>query len=241
MIEERVIGRAAALAPFEHDIFRKVWFASLASNLGALIQGVGAAWMMTSISDSADLVALVQASTALPIMLFSLVSGAIADNYNRRSVMLVAQVFMLAVSVALAVTAYAGVMTPWLLLSFTFLIGCGTALNNPSWQAAVGDMVPRTHLPAAVALNIDELQPDAQRRPGDRRRHRRRRRRGRGLCRQRRQLSGADRRAAALEAERGRRARCRANRWAWRSRPGCATSPCRPTSKRCCCAASSSA
>ena len=141
------------MAPFEHDIFRRVWFASLASNLGALIQGVGAAWMMTSISSSADLVALVQASTALPIMLFSLVSGAIADNYNRRSVMLVAQVFMLVISAALAVTAHAGVMTPWLLLGFTFLIGCGTALNNPSWQAAVGDMVPRDHLPAAVALN----------------------------------------------------------------------------------------
>ena len=153
MIEERVVGRAAALAPFEYGIFRQVWFASLASNLGGLIQGVGAAWMMTSISTSADFVALVQASTALPIMLFSLVSGAIADNYNRRSVMLVAQSFMLVVSAALAFTAHAGVMTPWLLLGFTFLIGCGTALNNPSWQAAVGDMVPRDHLPAAVALN----------------------------------------------------------------------------------------
>ena len=125
----------------------------LASNLGSLIQGVGAAWMMTSISNSADLVALVQASTTLPIMLFSLVSGAIADDYNRRAVMLVAQCFMLVVSVALMLAAYADIMTPWLLLSFTFLIGCGTALNNPSWQAAVGDMVPRDYLPAAVALN----------------------------------------------------------------------------------------
>ena len=79
-----------------------MWFATLASNLGSLIQGVGAAWMMTSISTSADLVALVQASATLPIMLFSLVSGALADNFNRRSVMLVAQGFMLVVSVALA-------------------------------------------------------------------------------------------------------------------------------------------
>ena len=46
-----------------------------------------------------------------------------------------------------------GLITPWLLLAFTFLIGCGTALNNPSWQASVGDMVPRIALPAAVALN----------------------------------------------------------------------------------------
>ncbi|MEP9386867.1 MFS transporter [Mesorhizobium sp. KR9-304] len=145
--------RPGALAPFESDVFRHVWFATLGSNMGSLIQGVGAAWMMTSISQSADQVALVQASTTLPIMLFSLVSGALADNFNRRSVMLVAQCFMLTVSVALALAAYADIMTPWLLLSFTFLIGCGTALHNPSWQAAVGDMVPRSHVPAAVALN----------------------------------------------------------------------------------------
>lgn len=145
--------RQGPLAPFESSVFRNVWLATLASNLGSLIQGVGAAWLMTSISTSADLVALVQASTTLPIMLFSLVSGALADNFNRRTVMLIAQCFMLVVSVALALFAYAGVMTPWLLLSFTFLIGCGTALHNPSWQAAVGDMVPRSHVPAAVALN----------------------------------------------------------------------------------------
>jgi MFS family permease len=153
MTDEAAPGRISALAPFEHGIFRSVWFASLASNLGSLIQGVGAAWLMTSITRSADLVALVQASMALPIMLFSLASGAIADNFDRRAVMLVAQGFMLFVSIALTVFAYAGVMTPWLLLSFTFLLGCGNALNNPSWQAAVGDMVPRAHVPAAVALN----------------------------------------------------------------------------------------
>jgi MFS family permease len=153
MPDQPIPVRPGALAPFDSGIFRQVWFATLASNLGSLIQGVGAAWMMTSISTSADQVALVQASTTLPIMIFSLVSGALADNFNRRSVMLVAQCFMLTVSVALALAAYADLMTPWLLLSFTFLIGCGTALHNPSWQAAVGDMVPRSDVPAAVALN----------------------------------------------------------------------------------------
>ena len=153
MPDEHAPARPTALAPFEFQTFRHVWFATLASNLGSLIQGVGAAWMMTSITQSAGLVALVQASTTLPIMLFSLVSGALADNFNRRSVMLVAQCFMLVVSLALALAAYADIMTPWLLLCFTFLIGCGTALHNPSWQAAVGDMVPRSQVPAAVALN----------------------------------------------------------------------------------------
>jgi MFS family permease len=153
MTDKSQESRAAPLAPFKYGTFRSIWTASLASNFGALIQAVGAAWMMTSISDSADMVALVQASTALPIMLFSLASGAIADNFNRRQVMLIAQCFMLAVSAALTVVAYLGLLTPWLLLTFTFLIGCGTALNNPSWQASVGDLVPRSDLPAAVVLN----------------------------------------------------------------------------------------
>jgi MFS family permease len=145
--------RIATLAPFKNKTFRTIWIASLASNFGGLIQAVGAAWMMTSITSSQDMVALVQASTALPIMLFSLIAGALADNFNRRSLMLTAQAFMLVVSITLTVFAYLGLLTPWLLLMFTFLIGCGVALNNPSWQASVGDIVPREMLPQAVTLN----------------------------------------------------------------------------------------
>jgi MFS family permease len=145
--------KTAALAPFANPTFRTIWIASLASNFGGLIQAVGAAWMMTALSTSEGMVALVQASTALPIMLFSLIAGALADNFNRRTLMLTAQAFMLVVSIALTVFAYLGLLTPWLLLVFTFLIGCGTALNNPSWQASVGDIVPREILPQAVTLN----------------------------------------------------------------------------------------
>lgn len=145
--------RSAALAPFSEPIFRAVWLASLASNLGSLIQSVGAAWLMTSMTGSADLVALVQASTTLPVMIFSLAAGAVADNFDRRRVLLTAQGFMLVVSALLAAASYAGLLTPWLLLTFTFLIGCGNALNNPAWQASVGDIVPRSVLPQAVALN----------------------------------------------------------------------------------------
>ncbi|MDQ0562906.1 MFS family permease [Rhizobium mesoamericanum] len=144
---------SSTLAPLRHGTYRRIWFASLASNFGGLIQAVGAAWMMTTITASENMVALVQTSTALPIMLFSLVSGALADSFDRRRVMLTAQYFMLAVSALLSISAYFGWLSPWLLLFFTFLIGCGTALNNPSWQASVGDMVPRADLPGAVTLN----------------------------------------------------------------------------------------
>lgn len=145
--------RRSPLAPFRNDTFRLIWVASLASNFGGLIQAVGAAWMMASISTSANMVALVQASTALPIMLFSVASGALADNFDRRRIMLTAQCFMLVVSATLTLLAWYDLLTPWLLLTFTFLIGCGTALNNPAWQASVGDMVPREDVPSAVALN----------------------------------------------------------------------------------------
>lgn len=145
--------RAHTLAPFKHDSFRKLWSATLVSNLGGLVQAVGAGWMMTTISDSHNMVALVQGATTLPIMIFSIAAGALADNFDRRKIMLVAQVLMMAVSIALAIFTYMGWLSPWLLLSFTFLIGCGTALHNPSWQASMGDIVPRTDLPAAVTLN----------------------------------------------------------------------------------------
>lgn len=146
-------ARLSVLAPFQHGDFRSLWIATLASNLGGLIQAVGAGWVMTMISDSSSMVALVQASTTLPIMLFSLAGGALADSFDRRRIMLVAQGMMMAVSIALAVCAFNGLLTPWLLLAFTFLIGCGTALHNPSWQASMGDLVPRADLPSAVALN----------------------------------------------------------------------------------------
>jgi len=125
----------------------------MVSNLGGLIQTVGAGWMMTALSSQQDMVALVQTATTLPIMALSMVGGALADNFDRRSMMLVAQVFMGAISCALAVTAMMGLMTPWLLLAFTFLLGAGVALNNPAWQASVGDIVGRRDLPAAVSLN----------------------------------------------------------------------------------------
>ncbi|WBX85758.1 MFS transporter [Sphingosinicella microcystinivorans] len=143
----------SATRPFAVPIYRTVWIASMVSNFGGMIQSVGASWMMTTLTTSPALVALVQSSVTLPIMLLSLAAGAIADNRDRRLVMLTAQGFMLAVSVGLAVCTWAGLITPWLLLTFTFLIGCGTALNGPAWQASVGDMVPRAALPGAVAYN----------------------------------------------------------------------------------------
>jgi len=150
---ETETSEESTLAPFRIPMFRNLWLASMVSNFGGLIQGVGAAWLMTTIAGSADMVALVQTSTTLPIMLFSLIAGAVADSYPRRNVMLAAQIVMFLISGGLAVTAWMGFVTPWILLSFTFLIGCGAAFYNPAWQAAVGDVVPREKIASAVLLN----------------------------------------------------------------------------------------
>src|SRR5262245_36665394 len=104
---------SSPLSAFRIPIFRDVWIASAASNLGALIQSVGASWLMLLIASSADMVAFVQASTALPIVLLSLVSGAMADSFDRRRVMLGAQVFMLVIAISLALCTWLGAVTPW--------------------------------------------------------------------------------------------------------------------------------
>lgn len=144
---------SATLVPLKHRLFAAVWIASLVSNFGSLVQAVGASWLMTSIAPSPDIVALVQAASALPILLFSLPAGAIADIWQRRTVMLIAQVLMLTVSASLAALAHFGTILPWSLLAFTFALGTGAALYGPAWQAAVGELVPRHEIPPAVALN----------------------------------------------------------------------------------------
>jgi MFS family permease len=142
-----------SLAPFRYPAFRAIWIANLASNLGATMQSVGAAWLMTSLTQSHRMLALVQASTTLPIMLFGIFAGAIADNFDRRRIMLASQNGMLLVSVVLAVFSWMGWVTPWMLIALTLLLGIGTALNSPAWQASVRQQVGKTDLPQAIALN----------------------------------------------------------------------------------------
>ena len=72
-------------APLRIKVFRRIWFASLLSNLGLMIQSVGAAWAMTQMTSAADKVALVQTALMLPIMLISMPAGAVADMYDWRS------------------------------------------------------------------------------------------------------------------------------------------------------------
>ena len=140
-------------APLRHTVFRRIWLASLLSNLGLLIQGVGAAWAMTQMTSSADKVALVQTALMLPVMLISMPAGAIADMYDRRIVALVSLSIALVGATALSVLAWLGLVTPEVLLAFCFIVGSGMALFGPAWQSSVSEQVPAETLPSAVALN----------------------------------------------------------------------------------------
>src|SRR5579872_6656550 len=140
-------------APLRHATFRRIWLASLLSNLGLLIQAVGAAWAMTQMTSSADKVALVQTALMLPVMLIAMPAGAIADMYDRRVVSLVALVIALSGASALTVLSWMGLVTPNSLLALCFVVGSGMALLGPAWQSSVTEQVPADMLPAAVALN----------------------------------------------------------------------------------------
>ena len=117
------------------------------------MQGVAAAWLMTSLTTSPVLVALLTTAANLPLFLVGLPAGALADLVDRRWLVLLTQVWMLLLAALLAALTLPGWMTPWLLLTLTFLLSLGGALSAPAWQAIIPDIVPRRQLATAVALN----------------------------------------------------------------------------------------
>lgn len=149
---DRPAKAEGAFAPLREVAFRRIWVASLFSNFGVLILGVGAAWEMTRLSSSPSMVALVQTASMLPLMLVALPAGAVADMFDRRKIAMLGLGFASVCSILLTSLAYLDLVTPWLLLLFCTLIGSGFALFAPSWQASIGEQVSRPHLPAAIAL-----------------------------------------------------------------------------------------
>ncbi|SCW90390.1 Predicted arabinose efflux permease, MFS family [Sphingobium faniae] len=144
--------KAGVFAPLVVPTFRNIWLASLISNTGALIQGVGSAWVMAEIS-TPSMVAMVQTATFLPMALLAIPAGAIADMYDRRKSQIAALSIALGGALILTLLSLAGLITPWSLLGMCFFIGCGMALYGPAWQSSPGEQVPPNLLPQAVALN----------------------------------------------------------------------------------------
>jgi MFS family permease len=143
----------AAFAPLRHRAFRALWIANLASNTGLWVQNTGAGWLMTSLAPSPVMVSLVQAASMLPVFLFALPGGALADILDRRLTLIGAQLWIAAAGLVLAVLAALGLLGAWGLLALTFAIGAGTAVIYPAWAAATPELVPPEDLVQAVALN----------------------------------------------------------------------------------------
>ncbi len=143
----------SAWSPFRHAIFTVLWAATVLSNIGSWMQNAAAGWLMTSLSPEPFKVALVQAATTLPMFLFSLPAGALADIVDRRRLLIVVQIAAVAVAALFAIFVWLDWTTPGWLLTFIFLSGIATVLAMPAWQAIVPQLVPKEELRSAVALN----------------------------------------------------------------------------------------
>jgi MFS family permease/quinol monooxygenase YgiN len=143
----------SAWAPLRHPWFRRLWIAQFASSVGGWMQTVAAQWLMLTLTSAALPVALVQTALSLPVFLVGLPAGALGDVMDRRRLLIIAQGFTLVAAAGLAVLTFVGLMTPWLLLLFTFLIGTGGALMAPAWIAVQPELVSREEIPQATAMN----------------------------------------------------------------------------------------
>jgi MFS family permease len=130
-----------------------LWGTWLAANVCMWMNDVAAAWLMTSLSDSAVMVALVQTASTLPVFLLGVPSGALADILDRRRYFMATQFWVAAVAIVLCLASLGGVLSASLLLLLTFANGIGLAMRWPVFAAIVPELVPRRQLPAALALN----------------------------------------------------------------------------------------
>ena len=139
--------------PIKRPVFRMLWTVWLTANICMWMNDVAAAWMMTSMTSTPLWVALVQSASTLPVFLLGLPSGALADILDRRRYFIMTQFWVAGVATLLCIAVISGVMTPALLLALTFANGIGLAMRWPVFSAIVPELVPRSQLPAALALN----------------------------------------------------------------------------------------
>ncbi len=149
MIPDRVANVGSV---FQNRLFKMLWIAAIASNIGSSMQDVGAAWLMTDLNPSPMLVSLIQTSGTLPIFLFSLFSGVLADLVPRRTLLLVTQAWMSFCALLFAFLTLHHTMNPLTLLALNFALATGAAFNIPPWQSLTSDIVDRRMLKQAVVV-----------------------------------------------------------------------------------------
>jgi len=147
------INAASSWSPFRRQAFAVLWTATVISNIGTWMQNAAAGWLMTGLNPEPLIVALVQVATTLPMFLFAIPAGALADILDKRRLLIAVQVVLTALVACFSLLVSAGQVSAAGLLAFTFLMGTGAALIAPSWQSIVPQLVPREELPPAVAAN----------------------------------------------------------------------------------------
>ena len=140
-------------APMREPLFASLWLAMLVSTTGTWMHETGAGWLMTSLTPSPSVVVLVQTANTLPIFLFALLAGALADRMDKRRFLITTNVVLACIVLAFSGLVSLGTVTPATLVAFTFLIGTGAAFSAPAWQALVPDLVSGSNLRNALALN----------------------------------------------------------------------------------------
>lgn len=145
--------KSGAFAPLRYPTFAVLWTATVAGNTGSFMRDVASSWLVTDLSPSPAMVALIQTAATLPIFLLAIPAGVLTDILDRRRFLIFSQVWLILVSGTLLTLAWSGAMTVEFLAVLTFLGGVGTALAMPTWQAIVPELVPRESVRAAVTLN----------------------------------------------------------------------------------------
>ena len=147
-------GEPGAFAPLRRSGFRWLWPAIVVSYVGFWGQTVGAQWLLVNGPNASVTVALIQTAATLPMMLFTLPGGVVADRFDQRWIIVVVQTYMAVGAFSLAVVTALGLASPPVVLAFTFLLAIGTAFQIPAWQSSLPDIVPRDELGAATRLDM---------------------------------------------------------------------------------------
>ena len=134
-------------------VYAVLFCATVLSNIGTWMHEVGASWLMTELSADPTKIAMIQTAVALPIFLFALPAGALADLVDRRKLLVVVNLLACFIAIGLGAVIHVGIISPWILISFTFALGISAAFIAPAWQAIVPNLVDRSQLSEAVALN----------------------------------------------------------------------------------------
>lgn len=144
---------SSAWSPFRHKVYRVLWVATVVANIGWWMSSAAASWLMTSLNPHPLMVSLVQVAASLPMFLFALPAGALADIVDKRRFILILEVTLTVAAAVFAALLSADMVGPVILLAFVFLVTSCFALEAPAWQSIVPQLVPSEELPGAITAN----------------------------------------------------------------------------------------